>query len=172
MIILGRPSLVFTTAQLTPRWGVRSYTNTGIFLIFYTVDFSAMQCRVFQGSDCIEKFAEMQKCMQSYPELFEEKRGKFTDDEDDEEMAKTNKDTVEKSESKDAVDKDTNTINKDAEPVSPESEKDETAQEPAATPVVSSTAVASDIAEGLDAVQLADSNSESSKTPPAGPPSS
>ena len=51
----------------------------------------------------------MQKCMQNYPELFEEKRGKFTDDEDDEEMAKTNKDTGEKCESKDAVDKDTNT---------------------------------------------------------------
>ena len=26
-----------------------------------------------KGSDCIEKFAEMQKCMQGYPELFEEK---------------------------------------------------------------------------------------------------
>ena len=171
MIILGRPSLVFTTAQLTPRWGVRSYTNTGIFLIFYTLDFSAMQCRVFQGSDCIEKFAEMQKCMQNYPELFEEKRGKFTDDEDDEEMAKTNKDTVEKSESKDADDKDTNTTNKDAEPGSPESEKDEPTPEPAATPVASSAAVVSDITEGLDAVQLSDSSSESSGTP-AGPPSS
>ena len=128
-----------------------------------------MQCRLFQGSDCIEKFAEMQKCMQSYPDLFEEKRGKFTDDEDDEEMAKTNKDTVEKSESKDAVDKDTNTTtNKDAEPVSPESEKDE----PTTKPSVASSPAVSDIAERLDAVQLADSGSESSKTTPAGPPSS
>ena len=127
-----------------------------------------MQCCVFQGSDCIEKFAEMQKCMQSYPELFEEKRGKFTDDEDDEEMAKTNKDTVEKSESKDADDKDTNTTNKDAEPVSPESEKDE----PTTKPSVASSPAVSDIAERLDAVQLADSGSESSKTTPAGPPSS
>ena len=27
-----------------------------------------------KGSDCIEKFSEMQKCMQSYPELFEERK--------------------------------------------------------------------------------------------------
>merc|ERR1712080_129884 len=27
-----------------------------------------------KGSDCIEKFAEMQKCMKEYPELFEEKK--------------------------------------------------------------------------------------------------
>merc|ERR1712177_48238 len=27
-----------------------------------------------KGSDCIEKFSEMQKCMQGYPELFEEKK--------------------------------------------------------------------------------------------------
>merc|ERR1711990_143428 len=27
-----------------------------------------------KGSDCLEQFAEMQKCMQSKPELFEEKR--------------------------------------------------------------------------------------------------
>ena len=26
-----------------------------------------------KGSDCLEKFADMQKCMQKYPELFEEK---------------------------------------------------------------------------------------------------
>ena len=32
-----------------------------------------------KGSDCIEKFAEMQKCMQSYPELFEEKEKKYDD---------------------------------------------------------------------------------------------
>ena len=29
-----------------------------------------------KGSDCIEKFGEMQKCMQGYPELFEEKERK------------------------------------------------------------------------------------------------
>merc|ERR1712002_327334 len=27
-----------------------------------------------KGSDCIEKFSEMQKCMQSYPELIEERK--------------------------------------------------------------------------------------------------
>ena len=32
-----------------------------------------------KGSDCIEKFAEMQKCMQGYPELFEEKERKQDD---------------------------------------------------------------------------------------------
>ena len=32
-----------------------------------------------KGSDCIEKFAEMQTCMQGYPELFEEKERKQDD---------------------------------------------------------------------------------------------
>jgi hypothetical protein len=29
-----------------------------------------------KGSDCLEQFASMQKCMQGYPELFEEKKSK------------------------------------------------------------------------------------------------
>eukprot|EP00092_Neocalanus_flemingeri_P024494 GFUD01026562.1.p1 GENE.GFUD01026562.1~~GFUD01026562.1.p1 ORF type:complete len:156 (+),score=42.38 GFUD01026562.1:45-512(+) len=36
-----------------------------------------------KGSDCIEKFAEMQTCMQGYPELFEEKEKKYEDQGDD-----------------------------------------------------------------------------------------
>lgn len=36
-----------------------------------------------KGSECVEKFAKMQLCMQQYPELFEEKEGKFKDDEGD-----------------------------------------------------------------------------------------
>lgn len=35
-----------------------------------------------KGSECVEKFAEMQLCMQKYPELFEEKQGKFKDETD------------------------------------------------------------------------------------------
>lgn len=33
-----------------------------------------------KGSECVEKFAEMQLCMQKYPELFEEKKGEFKEE--------------------------------------------------------------------------------------------
>ena len=46
-----------------------------------------------KGSDCIEKFSDMQKCMQSYPELFEERKP------DKEEVPPEN---IDKSESEDS----------------------------------------------------------------------
>jgi hypothetical protein len=108
----------------------------------------------FQGSDCIEKFAEMQKCMQNYPELFEEKRGKFTDDEDTEDDGDSAKEkNAAKSDSeKDAADKNTEGDSKDvvSPPVISESKDEESKK---------SSDELSAVSESFDAVSLSDSSS-------------
>lgn len=114
-----------------------------------------------KGSDCIEKFSEMQKCMLSYPELFEEKRGKFTDDEDDAEMAKKNDHEAAASNAEEE-DKD-----KEVQTEEESSEKKEAAvgssaeSEPPTTEATVSSEVSA-AAEKLDSVQLDASSSSSS----------
>jgi hypothetical protein len=112
--------------------------------------------RIFslQGSDCIEKFAEMQKCMQNYPELFEEKRGKFTDDEDTEDDGDSaeEKNAANSVSEKDAADKDKEGDSKDV--VSPAVISESKDEESKASSVELSA-----VSESLDAVSLADSNS-------------
>ena len=46
-----------------------------------------------KGSECVEKFAEMQKCMQQYPELFE-KTEEPKMEEEEEEQAGAKKDAA------------------------------------------------------------------------------
>jgi len=65
-----------------------------------------------KGSECVEKFAEMQLCMQKYPELFEEKKGGFKEENEGSIDTEAIKDEKEKddnvSEKKDEEKKDDN----------------------------------------------------------------
>jgi hypothetical protein len=89
--------------------------------------------------------------MQNYPELFEEKRGKFTEDLDEEDDGADKGGATainEKSEPKDT--------DKDAKPVTPTSDDEKTEASATAT---SSPVDLSDVKASLEAVELTDSSS-------------
>ncbi len=93
--------------------------------------------------------------MQNYPELFEEKRGKFTDDEDTEDDGNNSakeKNAANSVSEKDAADKDKEGDSKDvvSPPVISESKDEESKK---------SAAELSAVSEILDAVSLTDSSS-------------